>query len=181
MFNKLCCRLERFYQIKIKKRDSMDLHIASLRKTGIRIGDNCRIFTNIQSNEPYLIRIGNNVTISSIVTFCTHDNGIIKAIDGKTDVVGPITIGDSCFIGTRSILMLGVTLGDHCIVGAGSVVTHSFPPHTVVAGNPARRICSIEEYAEKYRTKAINSRDSAGFESRKDFFDAHPEYLVMRE
>lgn len=181
MLKKFYRKLKRFYKISIQKQDPMELHIADLRKKGMRIGERCRIFTNIQSNEPYLISIGDNVTISGGVNFCTHDNGIIKVIEGKTDVVGPITVGNDCFIGIHSILMLGVTLGDNCIVGAGSVVTHSFPPHSVLAGNPAKRICSTEEYADKYRDKAVNSKESEGYSTRREYFAAHPELLVKRD
>lgn len=181
MLSQIRSRLKRFYLIKIKKMDPMELKIAELRKKGVRIGDHCRIFSNIFSTEPYLIHIGDHVTISSNVSFCTHDNGIIKVIPGKTDVVGPITIGNNCFIGMNSILMLGVTLNDNCIVGAGSVVTHSFPSNSVIAGNPARLICSTDAYADKYRDRAVNSKDSAGFKSRREFYEAHPELLVKRD
>lgn len=53
---------------------------------------------------------------------------------------GEVTIGRGCFLGYRAIIMPGVTLGDHCVVGAQSVVTRSFPAHSVVAGVPARLI-----------------------------------------
>ncbi len=49
-------------------------------------------------------------------------------------------IGSFCFIGGRAIIMPGVKVGDHCIVGAGAVVTKDVPPHSLVAGNPARVI-----------------------------------------
>lgn len=181
MLKRIRKRLRLFFQIKIQKMDPMELKITEMRNMGMQIGEHCRIFSNIQSNEPYMIHIGDKVTISGNVSFCTHDNGIIKAIPGKTDVVGPITVGNNCFIGMHSILMLGITLGDNCIVGAGSVVTHSFPPDSVIAGNPARRICSTAEYADKYREKAVNSKDPAGYKSRKAFYEAHPELLVKRD
>lgn len=172
-------KLINLYYSKIKHMDGSDINIMNLRKRGIAIGEGCRIFTPINSREPTLITIGNNVTISSDVEFCTHDNGIIKAIAGKTDVVGPIRIGDDCFIGMRSILMYGVTLGDHCIVAAGAVVTKSFPARSVVGGNPARALCTIDDYAAKYEDYAIDFR-SLPFENREEFFNNHPEKMVKR-
>jgi acetyltransferase-like isoleucine patch superfamily enzyme len=53
---------------------------------------------------------------------------------------GPVHIGRSCFLGYRSVVMPGVQLGEHCIVGANSVVTRSFPPYSMLAGCPAKRI-----------------------------------------
>lgn len=177
--SRLINRIKRFYFIKCRKMDESDITIMQMRKKGICIGENCRLFTCITAKEPTLITIGNRVTVSSDVEFCTHDNGIIKAIPGKTDVVGPIEIGDDCFIGMHSIIMLGVVLGDHCIVGAGSVVTKSFPPRCVIAGNPARIICTIDEYAEKYRQFAIDFREIP-MHARAEYFEAHPELMVRR-
>ena len=172
-------KLKLFYLKKIKGMEDSDVAIMEMRKRGIRVGEQCRMFTNISAREASLITIGDRVTVSSEVEFCTHDNAIIKAIPGKTDVVGPITIGDDCFIGMRSILMYGVTLGDHCVVGAGSVVTKSFPPRTVLAGNPAKAICTIDEYAEKYRDFALNLRE-VPLSERPVYFDSHPELMVKK-
>lgn len=97
-----------------------------LRKQGITIGEECSIFANIVSSEPYLITIGNNVTISNDVQLITHDNAIIKASGGRdTDVFGSIEIGDNCFIGAHAIIMPGVSICANTIVAAGSVVTRS--------------------------------------------------------
>jgi len=41
-------------------------------------------------------------------------------------------------IGSGAILLGGITIGENAIIGAGSVVTKDVPPHTIVAGNPAR-------------------------------------------
>lgn len=52
--------------------------------------------------------------------------------------MAPITIEDGCWIGTGAIIMPGVTVGHHATVSAGAVVTSDVPPHSLVAGNPAR-------------------------------------------
>ena len=38
------------------------------------------------------------------------------------------------------MILKGVTIGKGCIIGANSVVTHSTPPYTICAGNPAKVI-----------------------------------------
>lgn len=57
---------------------------------------------------------------------------------------GPVAIGRNCFIGYRVTVMPGVTLGEHCVVGAHSVVTHSFPACSMVAGAPARLLKTFD-------------------------------------
>lgn len=59
----------------------------------------------------------------------------------------PVTIGNDVFIGTRAIVQKGVSVGDGAIVAAGSIVTADVPPHTIVAGNPARVIRKLVELA----------------------------------
>ena len=125
-------------------------------RNGMHIGANCR-FLGRQNfgSEPYLIEIGNDVTISNDVVFINHDGGtsVIKKLNNKEyeKVIrfGKIKIGNNCFIGARSILMPEISIGDNVIVGAGSIVTKDIPPDSVVAGVPAKVIKTIDEYANK--------------------------------
>lgn len=53
---------------------------------------------------------------------------------------GNVEIGENSFLGYRAVILPGVKLGKHCVVGANSVVTHSFPDYSMVAGVPAKLI-----------------------------------------
>ena len=123
------------------------------RKQGVKIGKDSTIHgTSAFGSEPYLITIGNNVEIASRVTFITHDGGTstFRRQDRYKNVIkfGEIRIKDNSVIGYGAIILPGVTIGPNTLVAAGSVVTRNAAPNTLVAGNPAKPIMSIEQYAE---------------------------------
>ena len=62
---------------------------------------------------------------------------------------GKIVVGDNSFIGLNVTILPNVTIGENSVIGACSLVCKDVEPNSVYAGVPARRICSIEEYAEK--------------------------------
>ena len=53
---------------------------------------------------------------------------------------GKCKVGDNCYIGTGSVIIVPVIIGNNVTVGAGSVVTKDIPDNAVVAGNPAKII-----------------------------------------
>lgn len=63
--------------------------------------------------------------------------------------IGKVTIGDKVFIGAKSIILPNVTIGSNVVIGSGSVVTKSIEDGVVVAGSPAKTICTIEEFISK--------------------------------
>lgn len=121
------------------------------RKQGARIGEDNRIEIRSLGPEPYLIKIGNHCTIAPNVLFLVHDGAtwVFTEEDPSLQKFAPVVIKDNCFIGMNSIIMGNVTIGPNSVVGAGSIVTKDVPPDTVVAGNPARTICTIGEYRDK--------------------------------
>lgn len=83
---------------------------------------------------PKGIHIGEGSAVSFDAVILTHDH-----IAGKhTDT----WVGKFCQVGARSIVMPGVRVGDHSVIAAGAIVTKDVPPHSIVAGNPARIIRS---------------------------------------
>jgi acetyltransferase-like isoleucine patch superfamily enzyme len=143
-----------------------------LRRKGARIGQGCEIITaaTLFGTEPWLIEIGNRVTITHGVVFLTHDGASrlfrhqIQNSSKFGNRFGRILIHDECFIGTNAILMPGIEIGPNSIVGAGSLVNKDVPPNMVYAGVPARPICTLAEYIQHYQEKSIpiQAEDRAG-------------------
>jgi acetyltransferase-like isoleucine patch superfamily enzyme len=134
-----------------------------LRRLGAKIGQGCSIYTDMYNfgTEPWLIEIGNDVTLGQGVQLITHDGTSrlfrdhLPGMSPFGNRFGTIVIRDNCFIGNNAILLPGVEVGPDSAVGAGSVVTKTVPPRTIVAGNPARPIKTLDEYIEGYRQRMI--------------------------
>jgi len=125
-----------------------------LRHLGISVGEGCRIFTSSFGSEPWLISIGNNVTITSGVKLLTHDGAtwLIRDERGRRYSFKRIQIGNNVFIGVNAIIMPGVIIEDNVIIAAGSIVTKSVPSGSIVGGNPAKIIGKYDDY----KAKALN-------------------------
>lgn len=149
-----------------------DVLVSYLKKVGCIVGENVFFFDPINvfvdTTRPYLLEIKDRAKITRNVIILTHDfsfsvfrpvfHDIINQCSGKT------VIGENNFIGMGSIIMPGVHLGDNVIVGSGSVVTKSFPDNVVIAGNPAKIVCTLEDLYKRRKARflkdAITQRDN---------------------
>jgi acetyltransferase-like isoleucine patch superfamily enzyme len=133
---------------------------------GCSIGDNSKIGTFVEIQKD--AEIGRNVKVSSHTFICEgvkieddvfigHNVSFINdkypratKIDGglQTEAdwkVVKTVVKRGASIGTSCTILCGVTIGESAIVGAGSVVTRDVDPNTIVVGNPARVLRTVEE------------------------------------
>ena len=138
--------------------------IRFLTSHGAEIGNKIAWFSTditIDSSRPYLLHIGNYCKITKGVIILTHDYSlsVMRRVYGIWVGEGKQTyIGDNCFIGMNSIILMGSHIGNNCIIGAGSVVHGVFPDNVVIAGNPARIISSLDDH---YKNRCIKTIDEA--------------------
>jgi acetyltransferase-like isoleucine patch superfamily enzyme len=134
--------------------------VSYARYLGVAVGEDCRIYIRSWGTEPFLISIGDRVTVTSGVRILTHDGAtcLIRNQAGKRyQKYAPVKIGNDVFIGINSIIMPGVTIGSRSIIAAGSVVTKGVPSESVVGGNPARIICDYNSYRDKVLSSFVNN------------------------
>lgn len=129
------------------------------KDAGVKMGKDNFIASRFWSSEPYLISVGSHCGITVGVKLFTHGGSrVLRNKYPKFDSFGKVTIGDYVYLGNNVLVMPGVEIGNHVLVAAGSVVTKSIPSNCVVAGNPAKYICSIQEYEEKNIKYNTNSK-----------------------
>ena len=114
---------------------------------GASVGRNCKISSHTFICEGVTIEddvfIGHNVTfINDMYPRSTTEGGALQTeADWK---VIPTFIRKGASVGSSATILAGVTVGAGAIVGAGAVVTKDVPPWTIVAGNPAKILRTIE-------------------------------------
>lgn len=126
-----------------------------LRSRGAKIGKAVSIWTNkIDKAHAFLLEIGDNVTISD-ARILMHDASTRMPL-GYTKV-GKVIIGNNVYIGADAIVLPGVKIGNNVIIGAGTVITKNVEDNSVMAGNPAKRICSYDEFIERNQKRLAES------------------------
>jgi len=105
------------------------------RWRGVKIGKDVWIGYDaiLETSCPHLVTIGDHAAIGIRVTIIAHN----REQQG-------VVIEEDVTLGAGVIVLPAVTIGRGAMVTAGSVVTRSVPPRTMVQGNPAKPIATIE-------------------------------------
>ena len=126
------------------------------------IGKSCKISSHTFICEG--VTIEDNVFIGHGVTFINDtypratnpDGGLQTEADWKVE---PILVKKGASIGSGATILSNVTIGENAIIGAGSVVTKDVQPNTIVAGNPAKFIRSIDTKQANTSPLPLRERD----------------------
>jgi acetyltransferase-like isoleucine patch superfamily enzyme len=147
--------------IKLRFIATMKGNSFALRTLGVKVGEGSRIYTRSFSGEPWLVSIGDRVTVAPGVDFITHDasSWLLQDEKGRRYRYARITVGNDVFIGANAVILPGVRIGNRVIVAAGSVVNRSIPDNCVVGGVPARFLRTFDDFER---------RGLAGFRSEAD-------------
>ena len=128
------------------------IKLYKLIKDGLVVGQNFKMEKGcmIDASFPWLISIGNNVTLAPYVYILSHDGSTKPLIEYSK--IGKVSIRDNVFIGSKSIILPNINIGNNVVIAAGSIVTKNIPSNCVVAGNPAKVISNIENFVNKNKS-----------------------------
>jgi serine acetyltransferase len=106
------------------------------RWRGAHIGEHVWIGYDavIETSRPDLVTIHDRATVQMRATIIAHFREQNRGV----------VIEEDATVGPGAIILPNVTIGRGAIVTAGSVVTKSVPPKTMVQGNPAEPIATVE-------------------------------------
>lgn len=129
--------------------------------SGLIIGNYCSIALDVK------FILGGNHFINRIFTYpivpMLLDNG-----NPGSYSKGKIIIGNDCWIGNGAIILSGVNIGNGSVIAAGAIVTKSFPPYSIIGGNPAKLI--RKRFSEEIIDE-LNNIDNLYDQSFEKFID----------
>jgi len=119
----------------------------------LRVGNNSGIGHGSAFTIGKEISIGDNCRLAPFVTIFDSPGHPLDpdlrrtGAAAKTEDVRPVKIADNVWIGTGAVIFPGVSIGENSVIGTGACVMTDVPANTVVAGNPARKIMTLQKEA----------------------------------
>jgi len=115
------------------------------------VGRRCKISSHTFICEG--VTIEDNVFIGHGVMFINDSYPRATATDGSLQTeadwkVERTVVKNGASIGSGATILSNISIGENAIVGAGSVVTKDVAPNSIVVGNPAKFLRSIEQIVE---------------------------------
>lgn len=92
------------------------------------------------------VTIGSHVNLAQGITITALNHNFDdseKRIDQQGISTKEVVLEDDIWVGANAVILPGVTIGKHAVVAAGAIVTKDVPPHSLVAGVPAKVIRQI--------------------------------------
>jgi len=105
--------------------------------TGIQIRFEATIGPGLYIGHTGTLIVSNLAVIGSN---CNIGTDVVIGQGGRKGEKGAPVIGNQVFIGVGAKIIGNIMIGDNVAVGANAVVNKNVPPHTTVAGIPARII-----------------------------------------
>ena len=108
------------------------------------IGEHTRIGLHNTIIGPVIIGSHVNLAQGITITALNHNfDDSEKRIDQQGISTKEVVLEDDIWVGANAVILPGVTIGKHAVVAAGAIVTKDVPPHSLVAGVPAKVIRQI--------------------------------------
>ena len=108
------------------------------------IGNHTRIGLHNTIIGPVIIGSHVNLAQGITITALNHNfDDSEKRIDQQGISTKEVVLEDDIWVGANAVILPGVTIGKHAVVAAGAIVTKDVPPHSLVAGVPAKVIRQI--------------------------------------
>jgi acetyltransferase-like isoleucine patch superfamily enzyme len=114
----------------------------------LEVGSHSYVGYQVTINVGASVTIGRHVLIANRVFIAGDDGHPLDPAARRTEPgsgAGRVVIEDDVWIGEAAIILKNVRIGAGAVVGAGTVVTRDVPPRSVVAGNPARIMRSVDD------------------------------------
>lgn len=109
------------------------------------LGNNCKVQNNVSIYKG--VKAGNNVFFGPS---CVLTNDINPRCEySKNGTYMETILEDGVTLGANCTIVCGHTIGRYSLIGAGAVVTKDVEPYSIMVGNPAKKIGTIDEQGNR--------------------------------